>query len=384
MSTTLGTIITAARDRHPAFHRTRVSNAIFARLLSTYQSELIGRAFQRDRTFLAQQLSVVFSVSDSNAIGSRGAGTGIFPVEVATDGTVSRSEATVGTADELALDADGTIAVAECVPNSSTTTSATKTGAAWTVNQFAGTVFEVTAGAGAGQRRYVASNTVDTLTWTDALTTALDTTSLVRVMQIATSASDEMGVVSAFPMTTNRLGYAVKLDASGIAYLDLTSPLVASVDQGVQLPPMKHLIGGTVRRASDPSNVDPDPFTLTTYQQRFQRAGTWFSGYLLNGRLYFLGDQQDWADVASVDFRYVPEPPAFTALTDYVLLPDSAASPMVAHLAYMAGLRVAGLEGLPPLDLQALASEKTQAETMWLQTVSAQPRAAMSRIIERW
>ena len=384
MSTTLATVITAARDRHPAFHRSRVSDAILARLLSAYQSELIGRAMQRDRTFLAQQASIAFSLADANAIGTRGAGTGAFPVDVATDGTVSRSSATIGSADELALDTDGVSVVSEFVPTSSTSTSATKTGAGWTTNQFANCVLDVTAGTGAGQRRYIASNTSDTLSWSDALSPVLDSSSVVRVVQIATSASEEVGLVTAFPLTTSRDGYAVKLDSNGVSYLDLASPVVATIDQGVPLPPMKHLIGGTVRLTSDTANEDPRPFTLTTYSNRFHTAGGWYSGYVLNQTLYLMGTQQDWTDVQSIDFRYVPEPPALTALTDYFLLPDAAQPALIAHAAYMAGLRVQGLEGLPPLDIGALATAKQQAETAWLQTVSAQPRAAVSRIREAW
>lgn len=385
MSTTLGTVITSARDRHPAFHRTRVSDAIFARLLSQYQSELIGRAMQRDRTFLAQQASVVFALSESNAIGTRGAGTGSFPVSVGTDDVVSRSEATIGTADELDLDGDGVTVVAEFVPNSATTTSVTKTGAAWTTNQFANDVLEVTAGTGAGQRRYLASNTSDTLTWTDALTTALDTTSVVRVVQVATSASREVGVVTAFPLVTDRIGYAVKLDSSGVSYLDLTSPLVGTVDQGIPLPAaIKHLIGGTVWMADDATKTTPKPLRLVTYHARMQRTTQWYAAYVLNRTLYVVGDATDWNTVASIDLRYVPEPPTFTALTDYLLLPDHAAPAMIAHAAYMAGLRVQGLEGIPPLDLNALLAAKQAAEDAFLREVSLQPRATMSRVQEMW
>ena len=383
MSLTLGTVVTAARDRHPAFHKSRVSDAIFARLLTAYQSELIGRAMQRNRVFLAQQMSIVLAPNGSNAIGTRGAGVGQFPVTVATDGTVSQSDATVGAADELVLD-DGTTTVSAFVPSSSTTTTAVKTGAGWTTNAYAGQVVEVTTGTGAGQRRYVASNTSDTLTWTDALTTALDASSVIRVVSVATSTSEEVGVVTAFPLTTSRYGYTVKLDSAGTAYLDLTSPVVATVDQGIPLPTMKHLIGGTVRFVEDPNNEDPRPFTLITYANRFHTAGSWWSGYVLNNTLYLTGTQDDWADIASIDLRYVPEPPSFTRLTDYVLLPDYSQPALVAHLTYMAGLRVAGLEGLPPLDLGALATAKSQAETAFLQTVSAQPRATVSRIQDRW
>lgn len=384
MSTTLGTVITSARDRHPAFHRTRVSDAIFARLLSQYQSELIGRAMQRDRTFLAQQASVVFALDDSNAIGVRGAGVGGYPVTVASDGTVSLAEGTIGDAKELDL-ATGTVVVSAFVPSSSTTTSVTKTGAGWTTDAYVNDYLEVTDGAGATQRRVITGNTSDTLSWADALTTALDTTSLVRVVSQATSVPQDFGAVAAFPLVSSRVGYLTKLDANGTAYLDLTSPLVGTVDQGIPLPAaIKHLIGGTVWMADDATKTTPKPLRLVTYHARMQRTTQWYAAYVLNRTLYVVGDATDWNTVASIDLRYVPEPPTFTALTDYLLLPDNAAPAMIAHAAYVAGLRVQGLEGIPPLDLTALLAAKQAAEDAFLREVSLQPRATMSRVQEVW
>jgi hypothetical protein len=69
-------IITAARDRHPAFFKTRVPNATIARFLSDYQNELIGKALLRDKQFLAQKASVVLDLDAASAPGTVGANAG--------------------------------------------------------------------------------------------------------------------------------------------------------------------------------------------------------------------------------------------------------------------------------------------------------------------
>ncbi|WP_139806719.1 hypothetical protein [Deinococcus hopiensis] len=71
------------------------------------------------------------------------------------------------------------------------TTTLVYTGAAWTVNMYANSDVMITAGTGAGQRRRIASNTVDTLTLAAATTgnprtgpwtTAPDATSVFRIV----------------------------------------------------------------------------------------------------------------------------------------------------------------------------------------------------------
>jgi hypothetical protein len=75
MSITLGAVITAIRDRHPLFHKTRVTDAVFARFLSDYQNELIGKALARDAGYLSQSVGIAIAFSTANAPGTVGAGT---------------------------------------------------------------------------------------------------------------------------------------------------------------------------------------------------------------------------------------------------------------------------------------------------------------------
>lgn len=375
MAILASTVLQAARDRHPAFSRERVTHAVLLRALTEYQRTLLSKAWRRDRYYLAQQASILFSTQSSTS----GAASGAFPSDVANDGTVSRAEQPTGYAQELETD-EATVLVGEFVPASSTGTSVTKTAAGWTVDAYVDAYLEVVAGTGVGQRRVINDNTSTVASWADALTTALDTTSVVRIVSVTSSVSGELGVVTGLPSTSSRVGYLTKLDASGTAYLDLTDPVTAVFDRGIPLVSCKAVLGGTVR---DSEGCTVGALTLVPYGQRFDASG-WFSAAFMNRQLFLLGSDVDWNGVASIDLRYVPEPPEITALTDYFLLPDHAEPALVAHAAYVAGARVSGLDGLPAVDLAMLAQEKQEAEKAFLADILAQQQQAVHRITEAW
>ena len=353
-----------------------MTNAVLARALTEYQRTLLTKATAKDRAYLAQQASILFQDESANS----GAGVGGFPVSVANDGTVSRAEEPTGYAMELAT-SSAQILVAEFVPASSTPTTLTKTAAGWTVDLYVNKYMEVVAGAGVGQRRVISTNSATVLTWTTALSTALDGSSVVRVISVLSSVPKTTGLVTALPATSTRSAYVMKLTAAGVSYLDATDPLIATYDRGVPLPPLKHLLGGSVRFAS---GQDTCELRLVPYAERQDVIGSLYAAYVMNRELFLIGGVTDWSGVAAIDLRYVPVPPALTALTDYLLLPDHAEPALVAHAAYVAGVRVKGLEGLPDVDLKALVAERDEAEKAFLKDVSMQRQQTISRIREAW
>jgi len=368
-------ILVRVRDQHPAFHRSRVTDAVLVRGLSTYQSQLVGKAMLRDATYLTQQASVVFSTQDAT-----GAGVGGFAASVANDGTVSRADGPTGSAKEL-VTSDAVILVAEFVPASTTTTSVTKTSAGWTTNAYTSAYIEVVAGTGVGQLRVLTGNTSDTASWTDALTTPLDTTSVVRIISAATSVPGDLGVVTALPTDATRGGYLIKLDANGTAYIDLTAPIVATFDSGVPLPAaMKMVVGGFVRFTDDDFTV---PVTVFQYLPDDAPLGCYVVS-VMNRQLWVWGGPEDWTNVESIELRYVPEPPRLAQLTDYFLLPDHAEDVLVAQGAMIAGARVQGLEGMAAPDMSYLMAQRDRAESAFLSEVSAQTRATVQRLKEIW
>jgi hypothetical protein len=397
MSLTLGTILTAARDVHPAFHKTRVPNAVLARHLTGYQRQLISRLADLDDSLVAQQASIVFAADGENAIGTVGAGTaGGLPGDLVGGAPVALKES-AGSAVEVNTE-DAAVLVAETVVSSATLTTLTRTSAGWTVNAFAGKIVEITIGPGARDRREIASNTADTLTLVSGTTwTTLPTAeSVFRILDRLLDVTKELGVVTELMPTGVRQGYLVRLDANGVPYLDLGKPLLARFDEGIDLPPADTIIGGTVRFTDGGTTerffIRPyrlrghldDGRVLSPHRQlsdvRRVRGRDEYVAWREGGKLYLAGEADDWRDVASIDLRYIPIAPEFTALTDLFLVPDTAYAALVASAALKAGQRVNGLPDVPKIDVQALAAEAQAAEETFLNGVDRQFRAVTSII----
>lgn len=382
MSIALAAVLTAARDRHPAFSRERVTDAVIARYLSETQNELISAASSRDRQFMAQTAVVSIAIDSASAPGTAGAGTTGGVPGIVSGESFTTSESSTGSVIEVGVtEADGaTVLIADFVPTANTSTTVQKTGAGRTVDADIGRLLIVRAGTGFGQRREVTDNTSDTWTFA-AWDTALDSSSIVSLVEPAYVSDDTAGAVTALPSTTENLGYLVKLDASGVPYIDYTEPLVASIEQGVPLPSMQALLPDLCQYWTT-DGCGPFPLRVTTAQ------GRWSSGipavYQVGSTLYLCGESGDWSDVQSLELRYVPIAPAFTALTDLFLLPDQARPVLVAKAASFCAMRVEGLEGVN-IDSAKHAAEAQRAERQFYQTVLLGKRGrGPNRIADRW
>lgn len=381
MALQLGDLITAARDRHPAFAKQRCPDAVFARYTTDYQRTLVSRATARNPSYLAQVATIVFAVDPANAAGTVGAGTGggLPGVVDNTGTTLSLSELPVGQA--VALDTENAVTlVSSSSVASATATTLTALSAAWGTNAYVGDLVQILAGPGQGQVRNILSNTATQLT-VAAWGVQPTNTSLFAILSTVMVSNETDGVVTQLPATSTRQSYLIRLDSLGVPYLDLTQPLVATFDVGIQLPPQKRVLGGTVRFVATTDHAED--LSIIPYQQRLMSWGA-YACYMMNNQLFLCGQQSDWNDVSNIDLRYVPEPPALTNLTDYLLLPDSARPTLVARMAYMAGVRINGMPDIPQIDVQGLASEVSEAETAWLSEIGAAQRSHTRRVREVW
>ena len=367
MAITLQEVIRAARDRHPAFSRERVPDAVIARYLSDTQNELISSASIRDRSFMAQTAVVSVLIGSTNVPGVAGAGTsGGLPGNV-NGSSFATSESSTGSLIETGVTAaDGaTVLIPETTLTSATGTTLTKTGAARTVNGDIGKVLVITTGLGFGQRREVVSNTATV--WTVAAwDTIPDTTSLFALVTPLTISDDTAGVVTALPSTTINRGYLVKLNSSGTPFIDYTQPLVATLEQGIELPTMQALLPDSCQwwQASSPN---PFPLRVISADKRWL---SWCAPtvYTIGRNLYLNGSSVEWANVQSLELRYVPVAPAFTSLADLFLLPDYARAVLVAKAAALCAMRVEGMEGVN-IDSAKHGGESQRAESQFRQTV---------------
>lgn len=381
MALTLNDVITAARDRSPWFHKTRVPNAVIARFLTDYQNELIGKAVQRDPQYLTQRVTVAFDFDSNNAVGTAGAGTtGGVPGTIASDGSYSTVEATAGSLIDPKLTSAGgaVVAVAERVVTSATTTTVTSTGAGRTTNGDAGKILTITAGVGEGQSRSIISNTATT--WTistgsDGLEwdTTPDTSSMMTVVDPAYESDLLQGVVTDLPATTSQRGYLVKLTSGGVPYIDWSAPVVSKLDAGIPLPQFVSVVGGVCRYTDDTDG----PLYVISESDRYEPP-TWPAVFVIGTTLYCCGEQADWTDVANLEVRYVPIAPAFAALTDYFLVPDAARQTLVAQAAAFMAERVQGMDEVN-IDPAAHLARAVDAERAYLGTVLTQRRGRISR-----
>jgi hypothetical protein len=313
-------------------------------------------------------------------VGTVGAGVGARPID-ADVGILSVVNEPVGTAVEVDIDGSDVVTlVSESVVASSASTTLTKTAAGWTVNAYANYTVVILSGTGAGQRRSIASNTATVLTVTQAWATNPDTTSTFVVVDEVLESDKQFGAVASAPFSASRLGYLVKVNSAGTAYLDYTTPLVARYDVGIPLPQMHVLMGGTVRNASD--NDSTDVLTLVDYAARHDPRAP-YAAYVMGNELFLCGGEAEWTNVGSLDLRYVPVAPALTALTSTLLLPEMAYTALVNGAAFHAGLRVNGLPDVPKVDVNALAEQKAESEMSFLRNVGKGKRNRFT-VIKEW
>lgn len=377
MSLLLSTVLTAIRDRHPAFHRTRVPNAVLGRFLSDYQNELIGKAVERDPGYLTQTLAIALSVDDANDPGTVGAGTtGALPGEVSSGGGLSVVEESAGAlVFPLRTTAEGAnIVVADRLVTAATSTSVSSTGAARTTNADALRLVIIVDGKGKGQERAVISNTAEQWvisTGSDGKqwTTTPDTTSLMRIVQVQLTADETLGVVTEIPARSARTGYLVRLTAQGAPYIDYTEPKTVWVGRGVPIPSMLAPLSGTLRSTED----EDCELCITTKGRRYDPPAM-PAVYLENQSLFLCGGEGDWEEIESIELQYVPVSPEFDALTNYFLVPDAARPALVAQGAAFAAERIAGLEGIA-IDPDRFAVRGAQAEVAYLSTLRLAKRS---------
>ena len=177
----------------------------------------------------------------------------------------------------------------------------------------------------------------------------------------------------------------MQLDASGNAYLDLNHALVGNYEVGIQLPPNMGLLGQPTIYFNPQNQGAPNkmPLSFCDYSERFLPRGE-YCAYIQNNAIFFVGDMSDWAQVSSIDIRYVPLPGVFGSLMDTFILPDSARSALVQRGAQFCGERLVGMPDAKPIDLNYYAAQANRSEELWLYQVGSTTRVKFSTIREVW
>ena len=128
--------------------------------------------------------------------------------------------------------------------------------------------------------------------------------------------------------------------------------------------------------------VSMQTLTLVPVRNRFS-PGQGPAAYIENDTLKFVGLEKDWTPVASIDFKYIPEPTPAADETENVDLPDPARSPCVAELARFMAMR-GPMNPNEQIDQQAFMQGKAVAEADYLDEIGRQRRATTHIVREVW
>lgn len=384
MALQLSAVIDAVRNRHAAFHKSRVTNVVLAGFLSDYQNQLIGKCAERDKLYLRQSVAIAVNLTDANDPGTAGVGTsGGLPAS-ASEGPdqVDVIQESAGALVEVRTPTDGGMAMVNERPvTAAGSTSVSSTGAGRTTDEDIGRLVHIVAGRGRGQMREVVSNTgeqwvISTGSDGKEWATTPDTTSVLEVLEPQLVVDEDVGVITELPAQSSRTGYLVRLNAQGLPYIDYTAPLTVWVDRGIPLPAMLAIHGGTVRY----TNQGQDELTVTSYGRRLETQLT-PAIYVAGETVHLCGTEDDWRDVESIEVVYTPVAPVFTGLREYFLLPDATRSCLAtAGAAFCAG-RLDGTDGLT-LDVDRFDRAAAEAEQDYLNTLRLSKRARRTTMRE--
>jgi hypothetical protein len=372
-------LIESARDAHAAFHRGNIPPAVALRALGTIQRALIRAAHELDRTWLAQPLTVILAQDAMHAPGTVGAGTeGGLPAVLDDAGNVVQVSQQSGNL--AALDFGGEPDFGPFVATTIAADSLDLSAAGWTVNEWVGAYCVVLEGPSQHSLRRVNSNDADTLTflptepWSEGAPT---TASVLGLFLVAAALDQAQGVQTAVPALTERRGYLVKLDAQGNPYLDVTTPLVTSLETGIPLPPHLYLVdtfGVRYPKQNGQERYEPAAGALVAPGQRFGDRFL-YGAYVQNQQLFLIGTWENWYGVASLELRYVPVAPDPATLDSVLLLPDQAAEACEALLTAFYATRVGVKGGLERDQVSQHRQDGDAARDAFLRTVGRSGRA---------
>lgn len=383
MAITLGEVVQAVRLRHP-FYAAELPNRLFVEAAGRLQRRLALLGTQKYSGWLAQQAPIYLRVGTDNRPGVAGVGTtGGLP---ANDGDLSQRFATAGQAPFYDLDT-ATVVLDDFAPTTvavgASTTVVTLTGAGRTVNADAGLGLWAVQGPGSGPQavQVVTSNTATAWTLPNYQADP-STATLFRLIELPSATEDgTAGLFVDAPGVQHRSAYVVKVNSAGVAYLDLTEPMVATLPAGMTLPPHDRLLGlrASVAPSTWTGDADPTTFPITGSpafmripilhgQHRGTRGPV---AYVEGDQLYLGGPSAYWSAWRNLVLTYVPIPPLFTVsrtvLDDPFLLPDTAMDVLVEGLTVTAAERAKALG--QDVDVNGAKADYVACQDAWLRSI---------------
>lgn len=386
MAFLLGDAVQAVRLRHPAYaDATIVPTITLAAEASRLQRSLIEAGIRAYTGFLATTVPIYLALESNNVPGRVAAGSdGGLPVRErdapldATAGFATHFD--LENADEILGPFVGSVVIGL------TTTVVTLTAAARVVNADVAYYIQIVDGPGFGPDaiRSVNSNGVDS--WTvDNFRVDPDNTSVFRLISVVEQELDtDATVITQLPSTRQQAAYLVKLDAQGQPYVDLTTPLVATLREGVPLPPHYMLLGLEAAltvsgRAPTANPVTRAPVlrSIPIYhgtRRRDPRVCVELAAFVEGDRLFLAGNTTSWCRIPNLLLTFVPIPPPFdttarTVLDTPFLLPDSASEALTAGLTFLAARQAKARGKVDDVTVAMAQSDAANEAKLWLGTL---------------
>jgi hypothetical protein len=143
----------------------------------------------------------------------------------------------------LTTNEDGFATEEKGTVTSATTSTLSDTSKSWTTNQYMFKEVFITSGAGVGQRRYISSNTGNTLTLLPTLATALSTDSKYIVLPYITFGLNQPLSVSttAWSSYTDFTPHTIKVSKAGYVGTDIITSLKEKTNMTIELDKVKNL-----------------------------------------------------------------------------------------------------------------------------------------------
>ena len=383
MAFLLGDAIKAVRFRHPAYaDPSLVPTVTLVAEASRLQRRFMEAGAQAYSGFMAHQVPIYLALDTNNLPATVAAGTtGGLPVRSADQPLT----VTAGFAPHYDLDSAEVIVsdfVATTVAIGASTTVITLTGAGRTVNADVAYYVQIVGGPGLEPDAIRSINSNTATTWTvDNFRVDPAATSVFRIIAITAQDLDtDATVVTQLPSTRQEAAYLMKLDANGQPYVDLTTPLVATLREGVPLPPHYMLLQLEVPRVA-PGSFPPDPTVNPVLRQdpiqtipifhgmRRQTLGP--AAFVEGERLYLGGDNRTWGSAANLILTFVPIPPDFdttsrTVLSTPFLLPDTASEALIAGLVLAAARQAFARGKVDQTALNEAQADAMSERALWL------------------
>lgn len=148
--------------------------------------------------------------------------------------------------------------------------------------------------------------------------------------------------------------------------LNVVLPL-ADFAAGIALPANRSVVAVTVEE----TGVNPRSFDLPIVPASNRNDVNTPLGavWQIGNTLYLRGKASDWTNYGSIAVATIPVPAALVKLNDTLPVDDTAERALADGLAFDLGARMAGVEGVPPINLDILAASASRSSEAYLDEV---------------